>query len=94
VKYSTVNQIINASDSVQATLYLKELWYAREENWFSLSLECEVFKHQFMHLRASAPLNWRLDWDGSQFSLSKQTINHGILTIISQTNGHIIYKFS
>ncbi|MGM0876887.1 MAG: hypothetical protein ACQEWV_19555 [Bacillota bacterium] len=94
MKYSTVNQIIESSDSIQALTYLKDLWYAMEEGFFALSLDYEGFKRQFMHLRANAPLNWRLDWDGSQFSLSKEIVNHSVISIIAQSNGQIIYKFS
>jgi hypothetical protein len=94
VEYITVNQMIDSVDSVQAKLFLKGLWYAIEEGIFSLSLEYEVFKHQFMHLRASAPLNWSLDWDGTQFALSRQIKNHGVFSIIAQSNGTILYKFS
>jgi hypothetical protein len=93
VKYSTVSQIIENSESVQARTFLKDLWYALEEDCFAFSLDYKGFKNQFMHLKASAPQNWQLDWDGSQFSLSRQIVNHGVLSIIAQPNGHIIYKF-
>lgn len=92
MNYITVNQLIKAEDSIQAKNYLKELWYAIAEKSFSLSLNYEVFTHQLMHLRASAPVNWRLNWDGTEFSLSREIKNHGTLAIIAKPNGSIIFK--
>ncbi|MGM7722433.1 hypothetical protein [Metabacillus sp. Hm71] len=94
MNYLTVNKIIENTESIQAKKYLMELWYAIEEESFPLSLKYHTFKHQFMHLKASAPKNWNLDWDGSQFSLSRQIKHHCYFSIIVQPNGMITYKFS
>lgn len=93
MKYSSVNQLINDPDSIEAINYLKELWYAIEENIFSLSMNDQTYNHQFIHLRAGAPENWNLNWDGKEFSLTKSIRNHGMMRIISQANGHITFKF-
>lgn len=93
MKYSSINQLINDTDSIEAINYLKELWYAIEENIFSLSMNYQTYNHQFIHLRAGAPENWNLDWNGKQFSLTKTISNHGIMRIISQENGRISFQF-
>lgn len=92
--YKPVHEILASKDVLLAKNYLKELWYAIEEEYFSLSTNYKVYKQQIMHLRASAPVNWSLNWNGSQFYLSTIIENHSVLHVSIKSNGHVEYLFS
>ncbi|PGT91565.1 MULTISPECIES: hypothetical protein [Bacillaceae] len=92
--YRSVNEIINSKQSAEAINYLKGLWYSIVEGEFSFSYNYDIYKMQLMHLRASAPIEWSLEWNGLHFFLTRKIEDHGKITIQLKPNGHFIYKFS
>lgn len=93
-RYKPVQEIIDSKEVLIANSFLKELWYAIEEEYFSFSTNYKVYKQQLMHLRASAPVNWSLNWNGNQFYLSTIIENNSVLHVSINSSGHVDYLFS
>ncbi|PMC39139.1 hypothetical protein CJ195_04150 [Bacillus sp. UMB0899] len=94
MNYLTVNQISQSQASIEAKTYLKELWYAIVEGHFAMSRHYRMYKYQLLHLQASAPEDWQLEWNGIQFTLTKDFEHHARVTLMLRPNGSIQYYFS
>ncbi|HZH61275.1 MAG TPA: hypothetical protein VEY70_17265 [Metabacillus sp.] len=94
MNYLTVSQISESQASTEAKIYLRELWYAIVEGQFSISRKFNMYKYQMLHLQACAPKDWKLEWNGIYFTLSKDFQHHARVTIMLKPNGTIQYYFS